>query len=121
MHAKILVLVALFTPLSALAQEKEKEKTISEWGWGLGIGIEQYRQQAYLDQASTYGTDRAVVVEKDYRTNPSAWMTLNWNVWPRPKLAAELKALGKTTDVEKVKWGFFAGVKLLVRLHSVRR
>ena len=111
MRRELLLLGSLLVPLSVHAQDNEK--TISEWGWGLGIGIEQYRQQAYIDQASTYGTDRIVVVEKDYRTNPSAWMTLNWNVWPRPKSAAELKAAGLTADVEKVKWGFFAGVKLL--------
>jgi hypothetical protein len=112
MRCSMFSLLAIgLAPMFAMAQEQDKG--ISEWGWGLGIGIEQYRQQPYIEQAGTYGTDRIVVIEKEYRTNPSAWMTLNWNVWPRPKSPDELKAAGLASDVQKVKYGFFAGVKLL--------
>ena len=48
-------------------------------GFGLGIGIKQYRN-TYIDQAGTYETNRLVLIEKDYKTLPSAWLTLNWNI-----------------------------------------
>lgn len=96
-----------------------KSKGIDDWGFGLGIGIEQYRTMPYIEQASTYGTNRIVVIEKDYRTLPSAWLTLNWNICPIPKKwnicppDAENMPSGKSSDVQKVKWGFFTGVKIL--------
>lgn len=72
--------------------------TIKDWGFGLGIGIEQYRNK-YIDQAGTYGTNRLVLIEKDYKTLPSAWLTLNWNV--------------SGDDTKKMRYGFFTGIKLL--------
>jgi hypothetical protein len=88
-------------------------KGIDDWGFGLGIGIEQYRTMPYIEQASTYGTNRIVVIEKDYRTLPSAWLTLNWNIFPLPQNEENLKAAGTSNEVQKVKWGLFSGVKIL--------
>lgn len=119
------ILFALVFALSqtALATEPENDaagktagvstKGVDDWGFGLGIGIEQYRTMPYIEQASTYGTNRIVVIEKDYRTLPSAWLTLNWNIFPLPQDDAKSKTAGVDNDVQKVKWGLFSGVKIL--------
>lgn len=83
---------------AAAATANKVSDDIKDWGFGLGIGIEQYRNK-YIDQAGTYGTDRLVLIEKDYKTLPSAWLTLNWNVWGDEK--------------KKMRYGFFTGIKLL--------
>jgi hypothetical protein len=97
----LLVLVLLSASLPGFAQEapakeaaaqsKNDAPSIDQWGFGLGIGVEQYHD-TYIDKAAIYGTDRTVKIEKEIDTSPSAWLTLNWNVWPRPIAAKEAKA-----------------------------
>lgn len=111
---KIIASVLIAT-ISTFAIAQDSSKGISEWGWGVGIGIEQYRKNPYIENASTYGVDRIVVVEKDYQTNPSAWLNLNWNVWPRPRnMQSQPGVAEKSTPViDEIKYGFFAGIKIL--------
>lgn len=94
--------------LSQPVFSQEEKKGIEAWELGFGLGIEQYRDK-YIESASLHGEDKIVVTEKTYDTLPSAWLTVNWNIWPRATVAK--KAAG--TDVQDIKWGFFAGVKLL--------
>lgn len=82
---------------------------VKDWGLGFGLGVEQYKDD-YIEAASLRGDERIVVTEKKYETLPSAWLTLNWNVWGVKQNPVE-KAAG--SDVYDCKWGFFAGVKLI--------
>ena len=73
---------------------------------GFGLGIEQYRE-TFIEEASINGEERIVVTEDTFDTRPSAWLTLNWNVG---SVKQKVLFLG---DTKSVKWGFFAGVKLV--------
>lgn len=101
-------------------------------GFGFGIGLENYKQR-YIDSASTNGPDRIVVVEREYRTLPSAWLTLNFQFSavdfnpdggeePNEKSARRLflgrcnhqTAKGESDDtVNCVGAGLFVGLKVL--------
>ena len=81
---------------------------IDDWGLGFGFGVEQYRDP-YILEASLRGDTRIVTTEKTFETRPSAWLTINWNIWG-------IGAGRKTTSGQTVKdarWGFFAGVKVI--------
>lgn len=129
----VLILITLFLSAHSIAQEAKKDSTtsqeekkvnvtgngdgISPWKLGFGLGVEQYRTP-YIDSATLQGPNRLVVVEQEYRTRPSAWLTMNWNYVPSKK-----KSMSTTTgsqsidsdssDVDKTKYGFFAGVKII--------
>jgi hypothetical protein len=82
---------------------------IKNWGLGFGLGVEQFRDE-FVDKASVQGQNKIVVLEKTYETLPSAWLTLNWNVIGLDSTR------GKDfdgNDVHNVKFGFYAGVKIL--------
>lgn len=75
--------------------------SISDWELSFGLGVEQYRN-TYIDSASLRGDARIVTTEKTFDTRPSAWLTINWNVW------------GWENDNDRdIRYGFFAGVKLI--------
>ncbi len=101
------LLVAMLLASASPCVAEDPQPSIEQWGFGLGIGVEQYRAK-YIDQASIYGADRIVTIEKEFDTLPSAWLTLNWNIWPRPKPVPRA-----ANDVDAVKLGLFTGVKIL--------
>ena len=86
---------------------------VEDWNFNLGIGVEQYRSD-YIDQARIAGDEKIVVIEKEYQTRPSAWLTLSWNIWGLGDPAgAEKNAAGNSVDIYNVKFGLFAGTKIL--------
>ena len=92
---------------AAKQQTSNNPVGIDTWGLGFGLGIEQYRN-TYIDDASLRGDNRIVTTEKTFETRPSAWLTMNWNIW-----GIGGPSLRNGVDVQDTKWGFFAGVKLL--------
>jgi hypothetical protein len=107
MFRKCIFGLAVIGSPSVLAQENGKG--VENWQMGFGLGIEQY-QEEYIDKASIRGDERIVTTEKTYETLPSAWLTMNWNVWG---IGTPTKSLTTNNDVYDTKFGFFAGVKLL--------
>lgn len=112
---RILVLI-LISPLS-LAQEAPqngeaggqsgKGEVKNAWGFGVGLGVEQFGDE-YVKSASLQGSDRIVTLEKTYKTQPSAWLTGTWNIFPlSPWVDAEGGLIRQTS------WGLFAGIKLI--------
>ena len=87
----------------------EPPPDLKQFGFQTGIGVEQYCKP-YIEQASTNGTNRTVVIEKSYKTIPSLWLTMNAIFDPNHKLNV-LDVSGKT--VETIKYGFFVGVKVV--------
>lgn len=85
---------------------------VDDWNLNVGIGVEQYRSD-YVDQARIVGADRIVVIEKKYRTRPSAWLTLSWNFWGVGDPSDTREVAGKSVDVHNVKFGLFAGTKII--------
>lgn len=104
---KNIVLTTMFLVLPTLSFAADP--SIADLGMGFGIGVEQYRQGSFIESASTNGNDRIVSIDKEYRTMPSAWLTANWNLWPRE--AVTLTKSGENY-VEKIRYGLFAGAKL---------
>lgn len=90
--------------------EKKKfnsDSGINSWNLNFGLGVEQFRDP-YVDQAAIRGPDKIVVLQRTFKTLPSAWLTATWNVW-----GAKQESNKRPTDVRDTKFGFFAGVKLL--------
>ncbi|QUX91520.1 hypothetical protein CYL31_08840 [Marinomonas sp. A3A] len=86
---------------------------VDNWNFNLGIGVEQYRSD-YIDQAKIAGDERIVVVEKEYQTRPSAWLTLSWNFWGLgDPVRTTQNAAGNNIDIHNVKFGLFVGAKIL--------
>ncbi|MBQ4879648.1 hypothetical protein J8M21_20735 [Pseudoalteromonas luteoviolacea] len=100
---KFIPLLSLLAPMTAMAEGVE------EWQLGFGLGVEQYREE-YIDSASIRGDERIVTTEKTYETRPSAWLTMNWNIWG---IGPTTKSGDSGNDVNNIKWGFFAGMKLI--------
>tara|TARA_B100001057_G_C22527360_1_gene824367 strand:- start:148 stop:690 length:543 start_codon:yes stop_codon:yes gene_type:complete len=85
---------------------------VDAWNFNFGIGVEQYRSD-YIDQARITGEDKIVVVEKEYQTRPSAWLTLSWNIFGLGN-SLGTETIGATSvDIYNVKLGLFAGTKIL--------
>jgi len=108
------VIFLLFISFSAISADSPPKKVgIDEWGLGFGLGVEQYKN-TYIDEASLRGDTRIVTTEKTYDTRPSAWLTLNWNVWGWED-SKEMMIRGVKTKIEDrdIRYGFFAGVKLI--------
>ncbi|WP_111977135.1 hypothetical protein [Algibacillus agarilyticus] len=82
---------------------------VAEWELSFGLGVEQYRE-TYIDSASLRGDERIVVTEKTFDTRPSAWLTMNWNLWG---IGTNTKTDSDGNDISDTKFGFFAGVKLI--------
>lgn len=101
----LLVTAIMFPPYSVAENESGG---INSWNLGFGLGVEQYRED-YIDTASIRGDQKIVTTEKRFETRPSAWMTMNWNIWG----VGDKLAFNGTNDVNGTKFGFFAGVKLL--------
>lgn len=90
-----------------------KADGVDNWNFNLGIGVEQYRSD-YIDRAKIVGDERFVVVEKEYQTRPSAWLTLSWNFWGLgDPVGSTEDASGKSIDIHNVKFGLFAGTKVI--------
>lgn len=134
----LLILFMLFFSANSIAQETKKEQApttetkpnepppistnngISSWNLGFGLGVEQYRTP-YIDMVSLQGPNRVVLVDQEYRTRPSAWLTMNWNIRGiKEKNKAKINQLIEKkgvnldpSDVYEMKWGLFAGVKII--------
>lgn len=93
-----------------IAKIKEKGATddLAKWNLGFGLGVEQYRDD-YIESASMRGDSKIVTIEQRYETRPSAWLTMNWNLW---KLGTT-RDPSTCTDLCNTKFGLFAGVKLI--------
>jgi hypothetical protein len=89
---------------------KAGEGEIKTLGFGLAIGEEQFRAR-YIEEASTNGANRIVTVDKEYKTLPSAWLTLNWNFFD-VKQAVRTPPAG-VPSTTAIKGGMFAGVKFI--------
>lgn len=85
---------------------------IGSWGLGFGLGVEQYRED-FIENASINGEERIVVTEETYNTRPSAWLTINWNIGDIGKKAENKLNVLSAGNTKNVKWGAFAGVKLI--------
>jgi hypothetical protein len=110
--SKRAVVLALFFPFLAVAApaaEPDPGLDLGALGFGLGIGVEHYKS-SYIDEASTNGTNRVVNIDKQYNTNPSAWLTMSWS-FPKKK-GGEVNSLGSFMT-NAVNWGLFAGVKVI--------
>lgn len=58
--------------------------------------------------------NKIVIVEKEYQTRPSAWLTISWNFWGLDESRGTQKnAAGKAIDIHNLKFGLFAGAKIL--------
>ncbi len=94
---------------ATLRENSTSAEGIKNWGFGFGLGVEQFRQE-YIENASLQGSTKIVTTEKTYETLPSAWLTLNWNlIGLDSKKGTDFEG----NDVHNVKFGFYAGVKLL--------
>jgi len=117
--AIVVLLISTFTtPIVAHAQDGATTTSgastgsgtndeLKRLGFGFALGVEQYRTP-YIEEATTNGTNRIVSIDKEYKTLPSVWATLNWNI----------KVFGKTPDkgvnkTQQIGLGLFAGVKLV--------
>lgn len=107
----ILVVFFLILPLLSQAQDAA-ESGVAAWNFNFGIGVEQYRHD-YIEQARIVGEDRIVIIEKEYQTKPSAWLTLSWNFWDIGEGIPKQIAGEKSIDIHKVKFGLFAGTKII--------
>ncbi|MEX8498940.1 hypothetical protein [Leptothrix ochracea] len=106
----IVSVVGFCVSVCAFAQDSG----IKDWGFGFGIGVEQYKDK-YIEQAGMYGPQKIVVVEREYRTLPSAWLTMRWNIWT---LGGGIpvdngKNSKSKVDALGVRAGLYAGVKVL--------
>lgn len=90
---------------------------VDAWNFNFGIGVEQYRSD-YVDQARITGDQKIVVVEKEYQTRPSAWLTLSWNFLGLDKTDV-VEVQGESIDINNVKFGLFAGTKIIGEDSSV--
>tara|TARA_R110002167_G_scaffold45324_4_gene136333 strand:- start:12508 stop:13086 length:579 start_codon:yes stop_codon:yes gene_type:complete len=106
----IVVLIVSIFSIGAFAQGEG----VDAWNFNIGIGVEQYRSD-YIDRARITGTERIVVIEKEYQTRPSAWLTLSWNfLGLDDPIGTEKNSLtDRTIDIHNVKFGLFAGTKIL--------
>ncbi len=105
-----LCVAALTVSFTAQATEPDPA-TLEAVGFGFALGAEQYRSP-YIEEATTNGTNRLVSVDKQYKTLPSLWATINWNIFTYNKTS---KAFGllQTNDTSKIGFGLFAGAKLV--------
>lgn len=87
---------------------------VDNWNLNVGIGVEQYRND-YIEQAKITGEERIVLIEKEFKTRPSAWLTISWNFWglDDPVTTATIVATGKSVDIHNIKFGLFAGTKII--------
>ena len=104
------IIILLIITLNAKAAE-DNSTGVADWGLGFGLGIEQYKD-TYIDSASLRGDDRIVITGKSFKTRPSAWLTMNWNIWGVGD-GKSVRVGGKSTTVYDTRWGFFAGVKII--------
>lgn len=91
---------------------------VDAWNFNFGIGVEQYRSD-YIDKARITGDNKIVVVEKEYQTRPSAWLTLSWNFLGLDEPDETQTLSGKTIEINNVKFGLFAGTKIIGEDSSV--
>lgn len=103
----IFIAALAFLSINALAADG-----VDSWNFNLGIGVEQYRSD-YIDQAKITGDEKIVVIEKEYQTRPSAWLTLSWNFWGLGDPVETKQVAGNSVDIHNVKFGLFAGTKIL--------
>ena len=107
------VAVLLLSAATLAADEKQVEAKattsskigVADWQLNFGLGIEQFRSR-YVDNASLQGNEKIVVVDKDYATLPSAWMTLNWNI-------LTLHSAASNSQLATSRLGLFVGLKLI--------
>jgi len=109
-----LLISMLTVPLLAQADEEKKDeidpaKQLKTLGFGFALGVEQYRAP-YIEEATTNGPNRIVTVDKEYKTLPSFWATINWNIVTFGDGEVGFLSVNKTA---KVGVGLFAGVKLI--------
>lgn len=106
-----LLISALTIPLIAQADggETDPAKQLKTLGFGFALGVEQYRAP-YIEEATTNGTNRIVSIDKEYKTLPSFWATINWNIATFGAGEVSLLEVNKTA---KVGVGLFTGVKLV--------
>jgi|GEM_PF-6548109 len=90
------------------SEEAKKIDGIDSWKLGFGLGVEQYRDD-YIESASIHGDTKIVTVDQSFETRPSAWLTVNWNIWGLNTNIDQSSCI----DLCNTKWGLFAGVKLL--------
>ena len=118
---RILVLfLILVLPFTIKAQQSLPTPTptptptgsISDWELSFGLGVEQYKN-TYIDSASLRGDNRIVTTEKTFDTRPSAWLTVNWNVWGWNTQEVTINGVKTKIDDRDIRYGFFAGVKLI--------
>lgn len=115
MKRVFIVLSCLLAPLPALSQGG-----VEDWNLNFGLGVEQYRD-AFVEQASIKGEDRIVVVEKTYKTRPSGWLTVNWNILGAGSSVVKTDEKGNVVKDDKgntvvlrnTMFGLFAGTKII--------
>lgn len=100
----------VFNLLLIISSTAFAQEGVDAWNFNFGLGVEQYRAD-YIDQARIFGDERIVTIEKEFQTKPSAWLTLSWNVWVLDK-GSQAKD-GSDADIHNVKFGFFAGTKVI--------
>lgn len=105
---KYVVLIYVFIFSSSIFAQQG----VDSWNFNFGLGVEQYRID-YIEQASIFGGNRVVTIEKEFQTRPSAWLTLSWNVWGLDESLRSIDSKGNGIDVNTVKFGFFAGTKII--------
>jgi len=94
----MLKLIPVILTLIFISFNSSASDNLESFNFGIGIGIEYYDDQ-YIDRASINGTNKVVIVEKEFRSRPSLWLATNWT--------------NDTPLFSGGRWGFFLGAKVL--------